>query len=379
MPGSFLLHLLRKKNQQHRHQLQLNVYSLGKERLIFIMFVTCQTVFALLIADFFNNMLYSFLKIFVGTARFIFCRRVIINKPELLKEKGPLMIACSHPNSFLDAVMLDLIFEQPIWSLTRGDMFVKKYISKILWSLRMLPVYRPSEGVENLSENYKTFDTCIELFRRGGVVLIFSEGLCENEWHLRPLKKGTARLAIKCQDENIPLKILPVGLNYSSYRRFGKNVFINFGKIFTLDEMNKTAAEGIRNQVFNNQLKKEMEPLVFEIEKNDLQKQKKLLEIKPSLAMKILLALPALIGYIIHAPLFLLIKLSVWNKLCRTVHVDSVLIALLVFSYPVYLLLIIFLTFLFTKTWCVLFLFIVLPFTAWSYVQLKGQLDKPDL
>jgi len=321
-------------------------------------------------------MLYSFLKIFVGLARYIFCRRVIINKPELLNEKGPLLLACSHPNSFLDAVMLDLIFEQPIWSLTRGDMFVKKYIRNILWSLRMLPVYRPSEGVENLSENYKTFDTCIELFRRSGVVLIFSEGLCVNEWHLRPLKKGTARLAIKCQDENIPLKILPVGFNYSSYRRFGKNVFINFGNIFTMDEMDKTAAEGIRNQVFNNQLKKELEPLVFEIEKNDLKKQKELLEIQPSLTSKIMLAGPALIGFVIHAPIYILLKLIVLSKLRKTVHVDSVLIALLVFSYPFYILLIVLISFLITKTWWVLLLFIMLPFTAWGYVRLKGQLDK---
>ena len=60
----------------------------------------------------------------------------------------------------------------------------------------MLPVYRPSEGVENLSENYKTFDTCIELFKRGEIVLIFSEGLCVNEWHLRPLKKEQQGLPI---------------------------------------------------------------------------------------------------------------------------------------------------------------------------------------
>ena len=321
-------------------------------------------------------MLYSILKIFVGTARLIFCRRIIINNPALLKEKGPLMLACNHPNSFLDAVLLDVLFQQSIWSLTRGDMFVKKRISKILGVLRMLPVYRPSEGVENLSENYKTFDACIEIFRNNGVVLIFSEGLCVNEWHLRSLKKGTARLAIKCQDENIALRILPVGINYSSFRRFGKNVFINFGTIFTLDEMDKTAPEGIRNQVFNNHLKKELEPLVFEIEKNNRQKKRKLLEKKPSLILKILLGIPAFIGLLAHAPLYLPVKIAVLIKLRKTVHVDSVLIAVLVFIYPFYLLLIVLVGFILTKSLWFFLLFLLLPFTAWSYVQVKGQLDK---
>jgi 1-acyl-sn-glycerol-3-phosphate acyltransferase len=152
----------------------------------------------------------------------------------MLKEKGPMILACNHPNSFLDAVIMDILFEQPIWSLTRGDAFLGKTINRILFKLKMLPVYRMREGVENLSENYKTFDTCIELFRRGEIVLIFSEGLCINEWHLRPLKKGTARLAYKCLQENISLKILPVGINYSSYQRFGKNLFINFGNLLSV-------------------------------------------------------------------------------------------------------------------------------------------------
>jgi 1-acyl-sn-glycerol-3-phosphate acyltransferase len=321
-------------------------------------------------------MLYSTLKVFVRLAARIFCRRIIINKPELLKEKGPLLLACNHPNSFLDAVILDLLFQQPIWSLTRGDAFLNNFVSRLLTSLKMLPVYRPSEGVENLSENYKTFDACINIFRKNGVVLIFSEGLCENEWHLRSLKKGTARLAIKCQDENIPLKILPVGINYSSFRRVGKNIFINFGNLFTTDAMDAKAGEGIRNQVFNDRLQKELGPLVFEIELKDKNRQKELLEINPSFTSKIVLAVPALIGWLLHVPFYLPLKIFILNKFRHTVHVDSVLTALLTFLYPIYMLLMVLLLFLFTQSWWVFSLLLILPFTAWSFVQVKGQLDK---
>ena len=67
----------------------------------------------------------------------------------MLKEKGPLLLACNHPNSFLDAVILDILFEQPVWSLARGDAFSGKTINKILTAVKILPVYRTSEGVEN--------------------------------------------------------------------------------------------------------------------------------------------------------------------------------------------------------------------------------------
>jgi len=305
----------------------------------------------------------------------IFCRKIIINKPELLKEKGPMILACSHPNSFLDAVLMDILFEEPIWSLTRGDAFLNKRITSLFYKFKMLPVYRPSEGVENLSENYKTFDACIELFKQGEIVLIFSEGLCVNEWHLRPLKKGTARLAYKCQQENIPLKILPVGINYSSFKRFGKNLFVNFGNIFTANDFDKDLSDGAWNQIFNNKLQQELSPLVFEIEKEDKKKQKELLEIKPSLITKFLLAIPAAIGWLIHAPLYLPIKYWIQKKYNNSGHVDAMQIVLPLLIYPFYLLLITFLLFFILNTYWAFLLMIVLPFTAWSYVQVKEQLD----
>jgi 1-acyl-sn-glycerol-3-phosphate acyltransferase len=323
-------------------------------------------------------MLYPVLKVIVRLAARIFCRKIIINNPAMLKEKGPLILACSHPNSFLDAVLMDILFEQPVWSLTRGDAFLNKRITRLFYKLKMLPVYRPSEGVENLSENYKTFDACVELFKRDQVVLIFSEGLCANEWHLRSLKKGTARLAYKCQQENIPLKILPVGINYSSFKRFGKNLFVNFGNIFTANDLDKNLSDGAWNQVFNNTLQQELRPLVFEIEKKDKAKQKELLEIKPSLLTKLLLAIPAVIGWITHVPFYLPIKYWVFKKYNETVHIDSMLIVVSLFTYPFYLLLITFLLFITFNTYWVLLLLIILPFTAWSYVQLKGQLDRFD-
>ena len=321
-------------------------------------------------------MLYSVLKVIVRLAAKIFCRKIIINNPALLKEKGPMILACSHPNSFLDAVLMDILFEQPVWSLTRGDAFLNKRITRLFYKLKMLPVYRPSEGVENLSENYKTFDTCIELFKRDQIVLIFSEGLCVNEWHLRSLKKGTARLSYKCQQENIPLKILPVGINYSSFKRFGKKLFVNFGNILTANDLDKNLSDGAWNQAFNNNLLQELRPLVFEIDKKDKAKQKEILEINPSLTTKIFLALPAGIGWLAHAPLYLPIKYWVHKKYNNTGHVDAMQIVLPLFSYPFYLLLITFILFITLNTWWVFILFIILPFTAWSYVQLKGQLDK---
>ena len=322
-----------------------------------------------------TELLYSFLKIYVRLASLIFCRKIVVNNPALLKENGPLLIASNHPNSFLDAIILDILFEQPVWSLARGDAFVNKPINRLFQSFKILPVYRTSEGVENLSSNYKTFDACIGIFRKNGIVQIFSEGKCINEWHLRPLKKGTARLAFSCWEKNIPLKVLPLAINYSSFRKFGKNIFINTGEIISKENLDMNIADGLRNQQFNNLLRQQLEKIVFEIEKNNWSRKKKLLELKTPLWKKVILFVPALIGFLIHAPLYLPAKYLVLRKAYDNDHYDSILIGVLIFTYPVYLMLITLIAFLIFISGWIFLLLIILPFTAWSYVQVKRQTD----
>lgn len=315
------------------------------------------------------------LKILSRLALPIWCRRLTTNKPEILKEKGPLLLASNHPNSFLDSVLLDTVFQQPVWSLARGDVFKKPFYIKLLTALKILPVYRTSEGVENLSENYKTFEECITIFRKGGIITIYSEGKCINEWHLRSLKKGTARLAVKAWDENIPLKIVPVGINYSSFSRFGKNIFLNFGEIITATDIINGGADGQRHLAFNSKLKSELEKLVFEIPAGNKELRKEKLGVKISLAKRILLSLPALLGWLLHLPLFLPVKQFSRQKTKDTDHYDSVITGILLITYPLYLILISVFLFLITFSWWYLLVLTVFPFTAWAFVQLKPQLD----
>jgi 1-acyl-sn-glycerol-3-phosphate acyltransferase len=306
----------------------------------------------------------------------IFCRKIIINNPGRLKEKGPLLLACNHPNSFLDSVILDALLEQPVWSLARGDVFKNRFIKRLLSAMKILPVYRTSEGSHHLSKNYKTFDACTSIFKENGIVMIFSEGMCINEWHLRPLKKGTARLAIKAWEEDISLKVLPVGINYSSFRRFGKNIFINFGKMITKEDFDITQADGLRYQDFNKKIKEQLEQLVFEIPKTDIKKQEELLKVKQSLFKQIFLAILAGAGWLFHVPLYLPLKRFTWKRTAHIDHYDSVLIAILLLTYPLYLFILTVLVLLLTKQWWVISIFALFPFTAWCYVQLKPQLDR---
>ncbi|MCG2614923.1 1-acyl-sn-glycerol-3-phosphate acyltransferase [Terrimonas sp. NA20] len=313
-------------------------------------------------------MLYAFLKILVKLSRPLYFRSIRINRPELLLKKGPLLICSNHPNSFLDAVLLDTLFEQPIWSLARGDVFRNPFLTRILTAIRILPVYRVSEGVENLSTNYETFDACKEIFRQNGLVLIFSEGLCINEWHLRPLKKGTARLAMSSWSEGIPLEILPVGINYNSFSAFGKDLVINIGEPVSLSQFNLSGSEGQQIQQFNVALTQRLQPLVYEIAPEDIKTRVNMISRPASIIRKTILAIPASVGWLLHQPQYLLMR-SVARKKSVAGHYDSILAALLFLSYPFYLLLIALLLFLLSGKAALMPAVMLLPVTGWCLIQ----------
>ena len=318
-------------------------------------------------------MLYSFVKIIARLALPIYCRNIDINKKELLKLDGPLMLAANHPNSFLDAIILCTLFDKPIYSLARGDAFKNKFFAKTLTLFKMFPVYRVSEGVENLEENYITFDLCKNLFRKQGIVLIFSEGRCINEWHLRPLKKGTARLAISSWSDGIEVKILPVAINYSSFNKFGKNVKLFFGDIITKEEVNYNDSHGNAIRHFNELLKARLSNHIFEINENDKQALHETFYVKQSFIKKIMLFIPAVTGYVLHAPLYYFIK---WlgNVLIKEKgHYDAKIIAFLFLLYPIFLLTVSTILFYVSCNWFSFFVILLLPFTAWAFVQLKQQ------
>lgn len=314
-------------------------------------------------------MLFSFLKFPARLAIKLYCRSIRINHPEILDKKGPLLIAANHPNSFLDAVILATLFQQPIYSLARGDVFKGGTISRLLYGMNILPVYRISEGAQNLNSNYDTFSKCREIFRKNGIVLIFSEGLCVNEWKLRALKKGTARLALESWNEGINLKILPCGLNYHSFLSFGKHVHINFGNIFSKEDIDNTDNSGLFIKSFNEKLRQELLPLVDHFDKNDHEAiANKYVQKKPS---GLFFALPAFFGKWIHAPLYLPVKNISLKKAAPFCHHDSVVVGLLFLLYPIYLSIIAGFVFAFAGAWYWLLPFTIMPVLAWTFVQYK--------
>ena len=188
--------------------------------------------------SFFYNLLRSYVRFWHNI---IFYRKVEIkNFPKNLPANTPLLIVTNHQNTLMDAlaVVLNVGARQPYF-LTRADLFKKDFIRKLLISLKMLPVYRLRDGVDEMQQNDEIFQTCVNILSNGGTLAAFPEGNHGVQYHLRPFKKGLARIAFKAETEhnwNIKLQILPCGLYYTHCQKMGERLILNFGEPFKVSE-----------------------------------------------------------------------------------------------------------------------------------------------
>jgi len=217
------------------------------------------------------------LRAWIKCTTYFFFEKVIGSGKENIPADGPVILASNHPNSFLDGLLLTAYYKRPIYYMARGDVFSTPFASALLSFLNIIPIYRKEEGIENLSKNDNTFSFCIDAFKDNGTILIFSEGLSENEWDLRPLRKGTARLAHTAwNDTNIgeKLKILPATINYSSWLKINDVVYLTFAPTIEKKDFPDNIEQGFLFKRFNEALtnKLESECIVLNKEK-DLEAQ----------------------------------------------------------------------------------------------------------
>lgn len=164
---------------------------------------------------------------------------------EQIPKDGALLFTPNHQGAFMDALLIGTYTQKPVSFLTRADVF-KSWSIPILKALNMMPIYRIRDGIQSLSQNDQVFDLCFEKLSQEEAILIFPEGNHGIEYFLRPLSKGTARLALDARnkiDSKTKIYVIPTGINYfSHYRPLGK-VLIKFGAPISLENYMALYAE----------------------------------------------------------------------------------------------------------------------------------------
>jgi 1-acyl-sn-glycerol-3-phosphate acyltransferase len=180
------------------------------------------------------SILYSILKPYVNFCFRLYADKLELRGKETIPSDGVLIFASNHQNALLDALAIVYLDKGQPMFVARADIFKKAFVAKLLHFLRILPAFRIRDGFANLSKNAETFNEISDALANGNSFGIMPEGNHDGKRRLRLLSKGIFRIAFEAQKKLLPqnkkVYIVPVGINYGEYDKFGAGVFIQVGK-----------------------------------------------------------------------------------------------------------------------------------------------------
>lgn len=186
-------------------------------------------------------MLYHFFYYLLKLTTKLYFKRIRVYHPEHMDTHQPLIICANHGNSFMDAILLAVIFKRKLHFLARADAFNSPFKNWFLRKINMMPIYRIRDGREALKNNDEIFLKCQEILNQNGAILIFPEGNCVVEKRLRTFKAGFVQMAFAAKNSNT--QILPISLNYNQPFQFYTEVSIDFRRPISISDLKEESGD----------------------------------------------------------------------------------------------------------------------------------------
>jgi 1-acyl-sn-glycerol-3-phosphate acyltransferase len=195
-------------------------------------------------------------------------KKVSVYGIENIPKKGAVIFIGNHQNALIDAIVVPTTNSRNIHFLKRASAFKLSFVSKILRSLNMIPVFRIRDGVRTMEKNFEVFEQCIEILRHEKAIQIFAEGEHHLERRIQPLKKGYARIILGTLQKypDLPIYIVPIGINYDSHLNFPSSVSVYYGKPILANLFIDIINPDLKFKAISNQISAALKSLTLHVE-----------------------------------------------------------------------------------------------------------------
>ena len=271
----------------------------------------------------------------------------------------PTIVVSNHPNSFFDALVLAVNSPKETRFLVRGDIFKKEWANWTLRTLFMIPIYKKSDDPDFEVMNAFTYDECAKWLKSAENIVIFPEGVSRNSHLLRPfMPTGFTSLIKRAISMDIPVQIQPFVIGYSSFDYIPKSVSLEaLSPIDSTDYINDGDVDAAR---------------ILQLVREEMESAMPSGPVEPSidyLKSREWMKIPAKAGYYTHNWLYKLVKQQIEKKTSGTIFYDSLMFGVLLFGYPVLVLLISLIIGNIIGFWTGLLFFVLMPFLSYCWVQ----------
>jgi len=197
---------------------------------------------------------YSLLKTYVDFLLHRAYRKIEYVGREKIPQNSAIIYAPNHTNALMDALVVLAMDDRPKVFVARADIFRNPKIARMLYFLRMMPMMRSRDGMEEVKKNDVTIHESARVLRDGVPFCILPEGTHRAKHSLLPLGKGIFRIALEAQEllkEEMPLYIVPLGLEYGSYWRFRSTALVRVGDPINVRDVMEAHPDLTRPELMN--------------------------------------------------------------------------------------------------------------------------------
>lgn len=219
-------------------------------------------------------MIYQTLKFILSVGIKTYYKEIKVVQEENIPKKGPLLIVANHPNTLMDAWIIAFILKRPMHFMAKATFFSTPLKRLLLKKLKLVPIVRKGDKKVDVINNHDSLEESYKILENNDVLLIFPEGTSYPERRLRPLKTGAARIAIEsCRRNNfdLPVKILPIGINYTEGHAFRSRILIEVGEEICIQDYKNEIIEHERKtvNVITEEIQHKLEKLIVVTDDND--------------------------------------------------------------------------------------------------------------
>lgn len=183
--------------------------------------------------------LYGFMKYTLPYSLHVFFKKIkIINAPK--ESLGRTFFAINHPSSFMDPLLPGALCKPIIHYMARADVH-KGIMKHVYHHAHIIPIFRQQDGVDNQEKNEEIFKIVAKEVKAGKSIFVYAEGFTDDVFirHLKPLKKGIARMAFFTLEqlnweEKVYLQAL--GTNYTNPGVFRSELVLQYGEKICLND-----------------------------------------------------------------------------------------------------------------------------------------------
>lgn len=151
-----------------------------------------------------------------------------------------IIFAPNHTNALCDAMaVLGIDARQKVF-VARADIFRNPRIARVLHWLKIMPIRRIRDGIDEVRHNDETIENAVAVLHDRVPFCILPEGTHRPMHSLLPLSKGIFRIALLANErfgQDLPVYIVPVGLEYGDYYHLWDSLLIQIGQPISVTQM----------------------------------------------------------------------------------------------------------------------------------------------